>query len=67
MSDYNTPPRFRWYHLPLAIVAAPVVLGYLALVTVWPGRAPRFPADYPVGEISAGKRDALQRGWRKAG
>jgi len=67
MSDYNTPPKFRWYHIPLAIVMAPVALGYLALILLWPGKLPRFPGDYPVGEMSTDKREALRRGWRGEG
>jgi len=63
----NQCRRFRWWHVPLYAVWGPVALGYLALLAIWPShRTPRFPEDYPVGEVSAGKRDALQRGWRKS-
>ncbi len=65
-ASYAEERRFRWWHAPLYVVWAPVALGYLVLLAVWPGhRIPRFPADYPVDEMSVGKRDALQRGWRK--
>ena len=64
-ASYVEEQRFRWWHAPLYAIWAPVAFGYLVLLAVWSSRrVPHFPEDYPVGEMSTGKRDALQRGWR---